>query len=98
MTVDAYVSGMLYVRLQYTCDSFRGAFDVRYSLRRNRARVKVGLEGWNWRYSECYKVHVVVALLKRCFIDQSRFVGCQASHKLVASCGRLFKVRIVIAL
>ena len=31
------------VKLKYTCDSFRGASDVRYSRRRNRARVDVGL-------------------------------------------------------
>ena len=31
------------VRLKYTCDSFRGAFDVRYSRCRYRARIDVGL-------------------------------------------------------
>ena len=31
------------VKLKYSCDSFRGASDVRYSRRRNRARVDVGL-------------------------------------------------------
>ena len=31
------------VWLYYTCDSFRGASDVRYSRCRNRARVDVGL-------------------------------------------------------
>ena len=31
------------VRLYYTCDSFRGASEVRYSRCRDRARVDVGL-------------------------------------------------------
>ena len=35
------------MRLQYTCDSFGGASDARYSGCRNRARVDVGLSVGN---------------------------------------------------
>ena len=37
------VIGLCAVRLQYTCDSLRGASDVGYSRCCNRARVDVGL-------------------------------------------------------
>ena len=57
------------VRLQYTCDSFRGASDVRYSRCRNKARVDVGLSvGISITVSvSSNKVRVVVVLTKTLF-------------------------------
>ena len=54
------------VRLLYTCDSFRGASDVRYSRCRNRATVYVGLSvGISVTVSFPFnKVRVVIVLTK----------------------------------
>ena len=54
------------VTLEYTCDGFRGASDVRYSRCRNRARVDVGLRvGINVTVSvPSNKVRIVIGLTK----------------------------------
>ena len=68
------------VRLQYTCDSFKGASDVRYSHCRNRARVDVGLsDGTSVTVSvPSNKVHFVVVLLKCCDVLFLQSVLCQS--------------------
>ena len=54
------------VVILYTCDSFRGASDVRYSRCRNRTRVDVGLRvGINVTVSvPSNKVRIVTVLTK----------------------------------
>ena len=73
--------------MKYTCDSLRGASDVRYSRCRNRPRVDDGLSvGISVTVSvSSNKVRVVVVFTKkRCLGRPSPLVGCQASGKLIA--------------
>ena len=64
-----------HVRLQYTCDSFREASDVRYSRCRNRAGVDVGLSvGISVTVGvSSDKVRVVVRFLLKTFFSKLLF-------------------------